>query len=101
VRDVGAFSIEQGIAKLTGEPAAWMGYADRGRLEVGLRADVNVIDLERLSLERPRLANDLPAGGRRFLQRANGYRATLVRGEIVSKDGNLTENRPGRVVRPG
>ena len=101
VRDRGAFSIEQGIAKLTSEPAAWMGYADRGRLEVGLRADVNVIDIDRLSLERPRLANDLPAGGRRFLQRANGYRATLVRGEIVAEDGILTENRPGRVVRPG
>jgi N-acyl-D-aspartate/D-glutamate deacylase len=100
VRDEGLFTIEQAIAKLTSEPAAWMGYADRGRLEVGMRADVNVIDLAGLSLERPRLVHDLPAGGRRFLQRANGYRATLVRGEIVAQDGNLGSARPGRIVRP-
>ena len=101
VRDKGAFTVEEAITKLASEPAAWMGYADRGRLEVGKRADVNVIDLGGLSLDRPRLAHDLPAGGRRFLQRANGYRATLVRGEIVALDGALTGARPGRVVRPG
>ncbi|MFO0686989.1 MAG: amidohydrolase family protein [Sandaracinus sp.] len=100
VRDLGAFSIEQAIRRLSAEPAAWMGYADRGRIEVGLRADLNVIELERLALERPRLVHDLPAGGRRFLQDAKGFRATLVRGEIVAENGVLTGARPGKIARP-
>ncbi len=100
VRDLGAFTIEQAIRRLSAEPAAWMGYADRGRIEVGLRADLNVIELERLALERPRLVHDLPAGGRRFLQDAKGFRATLVRGEIVAENGVLTSARPGKLARP-
>ena len=98
-RDRKAFSIEQAIAKLSSEPAAWMGYADRGRLVPGLRADAVVIDLDRLSLERPKLVHDLPAGGRRFLQPAHGYRATIVRGEVIAEDGALTGARPGRIAR--
>jgi N-acyl-D-aspartate/D-glutamate deacylase len=101
VRDKGAFTIEDAIRKLTSEPAAWMGFTDRGRIEVGLRADLDVIDLPALSLERPRLLHDLPAGGRRFLQPAHGYRATLVRGQIVAQDGQVTSARPGRIARPG
>jgi N-acyl-D-aspartate/D-glutamate deacylase len=100
VRDRGVFSIEQAIWKLTGEPADWLGLRDRGVLAPGLRADVNVIDLAALSLARPTLVRDLPAGGRRFLQPASGYRTTLVRGEIVASNGALTEARPGRLARP-
>jgi N-acyl-D-aspartate/D-glutamate deacylase len=98
-RDRKAFSIEHAIAKLSSEPAAWMGYADRGRLVPGLRADAVVIDLDALSLERPKLVHDLPAGGRRFLQPAHGYRATLVRGEVIAENGALTGARPGRIAR--
>lgn len=100
VRDQGAFSIEAAIHKLTGEPAAWLGLGDRGVLAPGRRADVNVIDLAALTLHRPQLLRDLPAGGKRFLQRASGFRATLVRGEVIADDGQLTGARPGRVARP-
>jgi N-acyl-D-aspartate/D-glutamate deacylase len=101
VRDRGALSIEHAIHKLTGEPAAWLGLGDRGVLTPGRRADLNVIDLAGLTLHRPELLHDLPAGGRRFLQRATGYRATVVRGEVIARDGVITEARPGRVARLG
>jgi N-acyl-D-aspartate/D-glutamate deacylase len=100
VRDRGVFSIEEAIRKLTREPAAWLGLADRGVVREGARADLNVIDLPALALHRPALVRDLPAGGRRFLQRATGYRATLVHGQVICEDGRLTGARPGRVARP-
>ncbi len=99
VRDRGAFSIEAAIHKLTGEPAAWLGLGDRGVLREGLRADLNLIDLPALALGRPSLVRDLPAGGKRFLQPARGYRATIVHGEVIVEDGQLTGARPGRVAR--
>ncbi len=99
-RDRGVFSIEDAIRKLSGEPAAWMGFSDRGRIELGLRADLNVIDLPGLSLARPQLLHDLPAGGKRFLQRATGYRATIVRGETICEDGRVTDARPGHLASP-
>jgi N-acyl-D-aspartate/D-glutamate deacylase len=101
VRDRGAMSIEAAIRKLAAEPAAWLGLGDRGELRAGLRADLDVIDLAALRLHRPALVRDLPAGGRRFLQGASGYRATIVRGEVIAQDGRLTGARPGRVARPG
>ncbi len=100
VRDRGAFTIEHAIHKLTGEPAAWLGLGDRGVIRTGLRADLDVIDLPGLALGRPQLVRDLPAGGKRFLQRATGYRATICRGEVIARDGVLTEARPGRLARP-
>ncbi|MEZ4400290.1 MAG: amidohydrolase family protein [Kofleriaceae bacterium] len=100
VRERNALTVEAGIHKLTGEPAAWLGLHDRGVLAPGRRADVNVIDLPALTLHRPQLFRDLPAGGKRFVQRASGYRATLVRGEIIARDGVLTAARPGRIARP-
>ncbi|MEJ7599799.1 MAG: amidohydrolase family protein [Kofleriaceae bacterium] len=99
VRDRGVFSIEHAIHKLTGEPAAWLGLADRGVVREGLRADLAVIDLPALALQRPSLIRDLPAGGKRFLQHATGYRTTIVHGEVISRDGVLTAARPGRVAR--
>jgi N-acyl-D-aspartate/D-glutamate deacylase len=92
--------IEAAIRKLTGEPAAWLGLLDRGEVREGLRADLTVIDLPALALERPALVRDLPAGGKRFLQGARGYRATIVRGEVIAEDGRLTGARPGRIARP-
>jgi N-acyl-D-aspartate/D-glutamate deacylase len=100
VRDRGAFSIEAAIRKLAGEPAAWLGLADRGELREGLRADLNLIELAALALHRPALVRDLPAGGKRFLQHATGYRATIVHGEVIAEHGRLTEARPGRIARP-
>ncbi len=87
------------VRKLTAEPARFIGLHDRGRLAPGLRADLNVIDFDRLRLHKPTLHADLPAGGKRFLQNADGYLATIVNGEITLRNGVLTGRYPGRVVR--
>ncbi|MDH4146417.1 MAG: amidohydrolase family protein [Acidimicrobiia bacterium] len=92
--------IEAVVAKATGAPAHLYGFADRGTLEVGKRADVNVVDLDRLHIDIPRLRNDLPAGGQRFVQLASGYLATMVHGVTVREHDTDTGARPGRTVRP-
>jgi N-acyl-D-aspartate/D-glutamate deacylase len=84
---------------LTGVPAEWMGLRDRGRLEVGLRADLNVVDLPKLKLRRPRLVRDLPANGARFLQPVDGIRQTVVFGQVTRDGGITTAARPGRILR--
>jgi N-acyl-D-aspartate/D-glutamate deacylase len=76
-----------------------MGLADRGTVAIGRRADLNLLDPDAIALEPPRLVRDLPAGGRRFVQRARGYLATLVDGDPVVEYGALTGARPGRLVR--
>lgn len=93
--------LEQVVHMLTQRNAAWVGMTDRGVVAPGMKADLNVIDFEALRLERPRMVQDLPAGGQRLLQDAVGYRATVVSGEVVVADGRLTEARPGRLVRVG
>jgi N-acyl-D-aspartate/D-glutamate deacylase len=100
-REKARFSVEDAVRKLTSEPARWAGMVDRGAIAEGLRADLNVIDLDRLALAPPRLVHDLPAGGKRFLQDASGYRATIVRGEPITEDGRATGATPGGVVRAG
>ena len=92
-------AIEKVVSMLTRRNAEFIGLRDRGALTVGLKADINVIDVTKLRLESPRLVRDLPAGGKRFLQRAHGYRATVVSGEVILKDDALTGARPGRLVR--
>jgi N-acyl-D-aspartate/D-glutamate deacylase len=81
------------------DTAAALGLHDRGLVAPGYRADLNVIDYERLSLESPRVAYDLPAGGRRLIQRAEGYVATIVAGEVTYRDGEPTGALPGRLLR--
>ena len=76
-----------------------MGWHDRGVVRVGAKADLNVIDLDRLHLYAPRPARDLPAGGRRLTQRADGYRTTIVSGTVTYRDGAHTGALPGRLVR--
>lgn len=93
--------IERAVRFLSGEPAAHLGLRDRGTLEVGKRADFNLIDHAALRILPPEVVDDLPAGGRRLLQGAEGYRATFVAGQAVQRDGQLTGIRPGRVVRSG
>jgi N-acyl-D-amino-acid deacylase len=87
------------IRKMTSETAALFGFEDRGRIEVGKRADLNVIDHERLTLREPRMVQDLPAGGTRFLQDAEGYDYTIVAGEITRDHDRFTGATPGRLVR--
>lgn len=92
-------SIERAVQMITEDPAAFMGVPDRGRIAVGMRADLNVIDWPNLRLERPRIAYDLPAGGRRLLQRAHGYQLTLVNGVAILEHDTPTSSTPGEVLR--
>ena len=87
------------VKRQTSETADFFGFADRGRLAPGLKADVNVIDFERLRLHVPEIRYDLPAGGRRLVQRVDGYIATLVSGTPVFEHGEYTGATPGRLVR--
>jgi N-acyl-D-aspartate/D-glutamate deacylase len=100
-RPTGRIAVETLVKKQTFDTANFMGLTDRGLLEVGRRADINVIDFEHLQLGRPRLTADLPAGGKRLLQPATGYLATLVNGVVTLRNDELTGTRPGRVVRGG
>ncbi|MEY4375679.1 MAG: hypothetical protein RJB26_229, partial [Pseudomonadota bacterium] len=93
------FTLPFAVQAITSRTADAVGLGDRGRLLPGLRADLNLIDLEGLRLRRPHIVEDLPAGGRRLLQAAEGYRATVVAGEVVSLDGVPTGALPGRLVR--
>ena len=76
-----------------------VGLLDRGLLAVGMKADINVIDFNRLRLRRPYMAHDLPANGRRLMQKAEGYVATIVSGEVTYREGDPTGALPGTLVR--
>ena len=92
-------SLESIVRKQTALTAEVVGLTDRGTLAVGKKADINVIDLEHLTLRPPHPADDLPAGGRRILQNASGYVATIVSGVVTRRDDTDTGARPGRLVR--
>ncbi|MCK9542378.1 MAG: amidohydrolase family protein [Novosphingobium sp.] len=94
-----AFPLEWAVSELSRKPAQAVRLSDRGRIAVGLRADINVIDMDRLTLFAPRTVHDLPAGGRRIQQKASGYVATIVAGEITYREGEPTGALPGRLVR--
>ena len=81
------------------DTAAAVGLNDRGILAPGYKADINIIDLGKMRLKKPEVHYDLPAGGRRLMQFANGYVATLVSGVPIYLDGESTGARPGRLVR--
>jgi N-acyl-D-aspartate/D-glutamate deacylase len=98
-RDAGTLGLEFLIQRQCRDTAAAVGLADRGVLASGYRADLNVIDVDGLRLRRPEVHNDLPGGGRRLLQRAEGYRHTLVRGVETYADGIDTGELPGRLIR--
>jgi len=92
-------SVEEAVRMLTKEPADLYGFADRGVVEPGRRADLNIIDLDRLRLHMPRVENDLPTGAPRLLQGADGYVATMVGGEVTFQEGRDTGARPGGLIR--
>jgi N-acyl-D-aspartate/D-glutamate deacylase len=91
--------VELVVKRMTQDTAELYGLRDRGRLAPGYKADLNLIDLENLTLHSPEMVHDLPAGGRRLLQTASGYVATLLSGEVTLEHGEPTEARPGRLVR--
>jgi N-acyl-D-aspartate/D-glutamate deacylase len=87
------------VQQLTDVPARTVGLLDRGRLAPGCKADLNVIDLDRLTVAAPRPVHNLPGGGRRLEQKAEGYRATVVGGMVTYRNGAFTGALPGRLVR--
>ena len=93
--------IELLVKRQTSETANFFGLADRGRLAPGLRADINLIDFEGLKLHKPEIVHDMPANGRRFVQRVEGYEATLVAGRPIFEQGEATGAMPGKLVRAG
>jgi N-acyl-D-amino-acid deacylase len=98
-RKSGRFTVPEAVRELTTVPARIAGLADRGRIAVGYKADLNVIDHAALRLHKPVISYDLPAGGRRLDQTAEGYVATVVSGEVIAENGVPTDARPGKLVR--
>ena len=98
-RTSGRLSVAEAVRLLTSVPARVAGLADRGRIALGYKADLNVIDHAGLTLHCPVIIRDLPAGGRRLDQTADGYVATIVSGEVIAENGVPTAARPGRLIR--
>jgi N-acyl-D-aspartate/D-glutamate deacylase len=99
VKDRNEFELAQAINMLTRQPAELYSLLDRGLLRPGLKADINIIDFEALKLRTPHVVHDLPAGGLRFLQNADGIDATIVAGEVIYENGEATGALPGKLVR--
>jgi N-acyl-D-aspartate/D-glutamate deacylase len=95
----GKLTLGQAVKALTVDTARVVGLLDRGRVAPGYKADLNIIDWDRLTLKPPTVAYDLPSGGRRLTQDAEGYVATIVGGTVVYRDGQPTGQLPGRLVR--
>ncbi|MFT5443303.1 MAG: N-acyl-D-amino-acid deacylase [Myxococcota bacterium] len=91
--------IEFAVKKMTHDTAELYALNDRGQINVGYKADLNVIDYDRLRLDLPYLVNDLPGGAKRLIQKAEGYTATIVNGEVTFRNGEETGARPGAVIR--
>jgi N-acyl-D-aspartate/D-glutamate deacylase len=91
--------VEALVKGQTADTAALVGLHDRGRIAPGLRADLNLIDFAQLGVRPPEIVYDLPAGGKRLLQRATGYEATVCAGVVSFEKGESTGARPGRLVR--
>ena len=93
------FSIEEAVKMHSHDTARAVCLEDRGTLEIGMRADINIIDFDNLKLDSPEIIYDLPAGGRRMFQGAKGYNYTLVSGQVIMKDGVETQAMPGSLIR--
>ena len=91
--------IEMIVKRQTSDTAKFYGLFDRGVLAPGMKGDVNVIDMDALRLHPPQMVFDLPAGGRRLIQRADGYKHTVVSGEVTFVDGKATDAMPGKLIR--
>ena len=98
-RASGRLDVSWLVKRQTLDNAKAVGLDDRGRLAPGCKADLNVIDFDKLGVEAPVMKWDLPAGGKRLLQKARGYRATIVSGAVTYRDGEATGALPGKLVR--
>jgi N-acyl-D-aspartate/D-glutamate deacylase len=93
------FPVSWAIKRLAADNAAAIGLGDRGLLRAGMKADINILDYDNLRLRRPEIVYDLPAGGKRLLQRTDGFDATIVSGAVVYRHGEATGALPGRLIR--
>ena len=93
------FPVSWIVKRLTADNANAIGLTDRGVLRVGMKADINILDYDRLRLRSPEIVYDLPAGGKRLVQRTEGFDATIVSGQVVYRNGAATGALPGRLVR--
>jgi N-acyl-D-aspartate/D-glutamate deacylase len=100
-RDMGVYSLPEGIRRMTSEPARVIGITDRGTLEVGKRADINVIDYENVGQYQPEYVYDFPNGAGRYTQTGCGFKATICNGQVILEDDKHTGARPGRIIRHG
>ena len=100
-RDTGVYSLQEAVRRMSAVPAGVLGLEDRGVLQAGKRADLNVFDVDALEERMPTIVHDFPFGAPRFIQRAAGYHATVCNGEVVLRDDELTGVRAGRVLRNG
>ena len=91
--------LEMLIRKQTKDTAETFGLFDRGEIKAGMLADINIIDFEKLNVSHPKMIHDLPLGGRRLVQDATGYVATIKSGEIISENGKVTGALPGNLIR--
>ena len=98
-RTLNRFSPQELIRRLTSDTASAAGLHDRGILRAGMKGDVNIIDWDRLGADKPYVAQDLPAGGKRLLQAVHGYEATIVSGKVTYREGVATGALPGKLVR--
>ena len=99
VRDLRKYPVENAIRRLTADNAQLFGVADRGVVQPGAFADLNVIDLDGLALDVPELVHDFPTGAPRYVQRSRGYAATVVNGAVFVEGGSPTGARVGRTLR--
>jgi N-acyl-D-aspartate/D-glutamate deacylase len=95
----GRLALETAVNMLSQRSARYLGLQDRGVIAPGMRADINLMDPDRLCVGTPQVVRDLPAGSRRLLQRAEGYLYTWVAGRCVQREGQVSDERPGRLVR--
>lgn len=98
-RDAGLYTVGEAVRRITSAPARIVGLKDRGTISSGMRADLNVINLEGLAEQMPEMVHDFPGGAPRFIQRASGYRATLCNGQVILEDDEHTGVRAGEVIR--
>jgi N-acyl-D-aspartate/D-glutamate deacylase len=93
------FPVSWAIKRLSADNAAAIGLNDRGVLAAGKKADINILDYDNMRLRAPKIVYDLPAGGKRLVQRTDGIEATIVSGAVVYRHGEATGALPGRLVR--
>jgi N-acyl-D-aspartate/D-glutamate deacylase len=100
VRERRALSLEHAVKRITSEPAAFFGLADRGMLKLGMAADIAIFDFDKVACpERPEIRFDLPGGGRRLVTEAQGMKYVIVNGTVLLKDGHHSGALPGHVLR--